>query len=258
MDDHSEFLLERRKRIESYSSDGSLQQLARQFLLDSIKANYFHNFDWLGLPIFQYPQDIMALQSIIWSTRPDCIIETGVARGGSVVFYASMLELLGGNGFVVGIDVDTRAHNRKRIMEHPFSKRIRLVDGSSIADATVTDVRKLTKDRRNIMVCLDSNHTHDHVLRELEIYSPMIAPGCYCVVFDTIVEIMGKGYYANRPWDTGNNPKTAIDEFLKCLRDKPRKACDGAILRLEVDQEIDAKLLVSSAIGGYLKRKVTA
>jgi cephalosporin hydroxylase len=254
MDDHADFLSERSKRVSSYSSDKALQRSARQFLIESLKAAYSYNFDFLGMPVFQYPQDVMALQEIIWKTQPDCLIETGVARGGSLVFYAAMLELLGKDGFVIGIDIDTRLHNRRRILEHRLSKRIRLLDGSSIADPTLAEVRTLTKNRRKIMVCLDSNHTHEHVLKELETYAPLVAPGCYCVVFDTIIEMMPKGHYSDRPWDKGNNPKTAVDAFLTILAHDGRKAADGRDLMLEVDHSIERRFLLTAAAGGYLKR----
>jgi cephalosporin hydroxylase len=243
MDDQSIFLAERCKRIESYASNRSLQDSAKQFLVESLAANYSYNFEWLGMPIFQYPQDMLALQEIIWTTKPDCIVETGVARGGSLLFYASMLELLGIDAFVVGID--TRAHNRKRILEHPLSKRIHLVDGSSIAPTTVNAVRTLTSNRRRIMLCLDSNHTHSHVLRELELYAPLVAQGCYCVVFDTIIESMPKGHYSNRPWDKGNNPKTAVLEYLKTHPE------------FDIDKSIENKLLITAAPDGRISKAGT-
>jgi cephalosporin hydroxylase len=255
MDDHSDFVTERCKRISSYSSNEPLQRSADSFLVESVKTGYSYNFEWLGLPVIQYPQDLMALQEIMWTTKPDCIIETGVARGGSLIFYASMLEFLGGDGFVVGIDIDTRAHNRKRVVEHPLARRIRLVDGSSIESATAEEVAELTKDRR-IMVCLDSNHTHSHVLKELELYAPMVTQGCYCVVFDTIVEFMPKGFFANRPWDKGNNPKTAVDRFLQDVKSNSRVGIDGNTLSFEVDLIMEGKLLISAARGGYLRRSI--
>ncbi len=254
MDDHTDFLSERSKRIDSYESNPELKGAARQFLVESLKAKYSYNFDWLGMPCFQYPQDFLALQEIIWETKPNCIIETGVARGGSLIFYASMLELLGNDGFVVGVDIDIRAHNRERIEAHPLSKRIRLWEGSSVDNRTATQIEKWTDDSRRIMVCLDSNHTHEHVLRELEIYTPMVSPGCYCVVFDTIVEIMPAGYYANRPWDKGDNPKTAVASFLSSLGESERMARDGRPLRMEIDRNLEGKLLLTAADGGYLKR----
>jgi len=234
--------------------NGPLQHAADLFLQESVKSSYSYNFDWLGLPVIQYPQDLQALQQIIWTTKPDCIIETGVARGGSLVFYASMLELLGSSGIVAGIDIDIREHNRKRIMEHPLSRRIRLVDGSSIDAATSGAVHSIAENYSRIMVCLDSNHTHSHVIKELEIYAPMVSTGCYCVVFDTIIELMPKGFFSDRPWDKGNNPKTAVDAFLVNIGNIPCKGIDGKPLAFELDVEIDNQLLLSAARGGYLKR----
>ncbi len=254
MDDHAEFVRERQQRIASYGEDASLQRAAEVFAEESIRARYSYNFEWLGLPIIQYPQDVQALQEIIWRTRPDCIIETGVARGGSLVFHASMLELLGGDGIVVGIDIDIRQHNRKRIVEHPLARRIRLIDGSSIEPATVAAVRAIAGQHERIMVCLDSNHTHAHVLKELECHAPLVSPGCYCVVFDTIIELMPRGFFADRPWDRGNNPSTAVEAFLGQLTLRPMQAADGGPLRFEPDAGIDRQLLVSAARGGYLRR----
>lgn len=255
MDDHNEFIAERRRHITSSRGNKPLRRSADTFLEETVKSRYSYNFDWLGLPVIQYPQDLVALQEIIWTTKPDCIIETGIARGGSLVFYASMLEMLGGDRFVVGIDIDIRAHNRQRILAHPLSRSIRLVDGSSVESATVEFVRKLSHDRRRIMVCLDSNHTEAHVLAELEMYAPMVTPECYCVVFDTIVEQMPKGFYDDRPWDKGNNPKTAIASYLRKIRDKGGVGADGKALAFEVDEAIDDHLLISAARGGFLRRQ---
>ena len=254
MDDHAEFVRERQQRIASYGEDVSLQRAAGVFAEESIRARYSYNFEWLGLPIIQYPQDMQALQEIIWRTRPDCIIETGVARGGSLVFYASMLELLGGDGIMVGIDIDIREHNRRRIVEHPLAHRIHLIDGSSIEPDTVASVRAIAGERERTMVCLDSNHTHAHVLKELECHAPLVSPGCYCVVFDTIIELMPPGFFADRPWDRGNNPSTAVDAFLRRTAEQPMQGADGGPLVFEPDVSIDRQLLVSAARGGYLRR----
>ncbi len=196
----------------------------------------------MGLPIIQHPQDIVALQEIIFETKPDCIIETGVARGGSLVFYASMLELLGSDGVVIGIDIDIRDHNRKRIEEHPLAHRIKLVEGSSLDQKTVDSVQELAKGSKSVMVSLDSNHTHQHVYDELQLYSPLVTSNNYCVVFDTIVELMPKGSYPNRPWDVGDNPMTAVNTFIT--------ESDN----FTVDKDIDAKLILSAARSGYLRK----
>lgn len=242
MDDHNQFMAERTARIESYGANRPFQESANRFLLDSLEEGYSYNFSWMGLPVIQYPQDLTALQEIIFETKPDLIIETGVARGGSIAFFASMLELLGGNGIVVGIDIDIRAHNRKRIMEHPMNHRIRLIEASSVENSTLEQVKQFTEGKKRIMVSLDSNHTHEHVLRELNLYAPLVTEGCYCVVFDTVVEVMPEGSFPDRPWDKGNNPMTAVKEFLE--------GNSG----FTVDTAIEQKLLITAAPHGWLKR----
>lgn len=218
----------------------------RQATLDWINAiaphKYTYNFTWMGRPVIQFPQDLMAMQEIIWNTRPDLIIETGIAHGGSLVFYAAMLEMMGLEGRVLGIDIDIRAHNRAEIEAHPMAHRIDMIQGSAVAEETAARVRETAAKFQRPMVVLDSNHTHEHVLRELELYSPLVAPGCYCVVFDTLIEDMPAGSFPDRPWDKGDNPRTAVRAFLQ--------ANDA----FEVDEQIDAKLQISVAPGGYLKR----
>lgn len=241
MDDHLQFLEERTKRVAAYKSNESLQQKSRDLLLASMDEEYSYNFSWMGLPVIQYPQDLIALQEIIFETKPDIIIETGVARGGSLVFFASMLELLGGDGKVIGIDIDIRSHNRKRIEDFPLYHRIELVEGSSVDEEVVLSVQEFVGSGKRVMVSLDSNHTHAHVLEELRLYSPLVSDGCYCVVFDTVVEDLPAGSSPNRPWDKGNNPKTAVWEFLKCNKD------------FEIDYTIEDKLLLTAAPDGYLK-----
>lgn len=243
MDDHEQFVYERIKRLERYQGNKALINTADAFLEQTVHNQYSYNFEWMGLPIIQYPQDLVALQEIIWNTKPDLIIETGIARGGSLVFYASMLAQLGGHRKVIGIDVDLRCHNKARLLNHPMSEWIHFIEGSSISDEIFIQVNDMSKQYGNIMVCLDSNHTCEHVLQELRLYAPLVTLGGYCVVFDTIIENMPKGHYQNRPWDKGNNPKTAIEQYLAENTD------------MEVDAEIDAKLLISAAQGGYLKRK---
>lgn len=243
MDDHEHFLYERNERIKRYQVEEELNNSAEVFLEQTVRHEYSYNFEWMGLPVIQYPQDLIALQEIIWDTKPDLIIETGIARGGSLVFYASMLALLGGERKVLGIDVDLRAHNKTRLLKHPMANLIQFIEGSSISEDTASQVRDISKQYKNIMVCLDSNHTAEHVLQELRFYAPLVSKNCYCVVFDTIIDKMPAGYYQNRPWDKGNSPKTAIDLYL--LENEA----------LKVDTVIDAKLLVSAAQGGYLKHK---
>ena len=209
--------------------------------IKSIDKKYTYNFTWLGRPIIQFPQDIIALQELIWNVKPDLIIETGIAHGGSLIFSASMLELLGGKGHVLGIDIDIREHNRKEIERHPLLKRITMIQGSSTDPEIAKKVYAFAKDKKKILVVLDSLHTHDHVANELELYSPLISSGSYLVVFDTIIEDMPEDYFPDRPWGKGNNPKTAVWEFLK-KND-----------RFVIDKEIENKLLITVAPDGYLK-----
>jgi cephalosporin hydroxylase len=236
------FIEETKQRIEGNGVNQSLQAAAETFNTESNKAQYSYNFTWMGRPIIQYPQDMIAMQEIIWEIKPDLIIETGIAHGGSLIFYASLLELIG-HGEVVGIDIDIREHNRKEIEKHPMIKRIHMVSGSSIDEATVNKVAKYTEGKQRIIVCLDSNHTHEHVLRELQLYASFVSPESYLVVFDTIVENLPEGYFNHkRPWGISNNPMTAVNAFLQ--------ENDQFI----IDKSINNKLLISVAPDGYLKR----
>lgn len=235
-----EFKQERAERVASYAQPGDLREAAAAFNVTSNRDKYSYNFSWMGRPIIQYPQDMIAMQELIWDIKPDLIIETGIAHGGSLIYYASLMELIG-KGEVLGIDIDIREHNRREIEAHPMFKRIQMIQGSAIDEELVAEVARRAEGKETIMVCLDSNHTHDHVLRELELYAPFVTVGSYCVVFDTIVEDMPKGAY-ERPWDVGNNPKTAVWEYLKTND------------QFEIDHSIDNKLLISVAPEGYLKR----
>jgi cephalosporin hydroxylase len=227
--------------VERMVGDSDLQRVAGELFRKSFEHRYSYNFTWMGRPIIQYPQDIVAMQELIWSVQPDLIIETGIAHGGSLVFYASMLELLGNDGLVLGIDIDIRAHNRRAIEAHPMSARIRMIEGSSIAPEIADQVASIAQGRKRVLVALDSNHTHDHVLRELELYSPMVSVGSYLVVFDTVVEDMPKSCFPDRPWGPGNNPKTAVHEFLRGND------------RFEIDRQVEGKLLLTVSPDGYLR-----
>lgn len=221
--------------------DEKLRELSDKWVDETAKIKYGYNFKWLGRPIIQLPQDIVAMQEIIWEIKPDLIIETGIAHGGSIIFSASILELIGGNGHVIGIDIDIREHNYYEIINHPMYKRITLLEGSSTDEKIIAKVRAFAKNKERILVCLDSNHTHEHVLKELELYAPLVTKGSYCVVFDTNIE---NATFTNpeRPWGKGNNPKTAVDVFLKNNKN------------FIIDRSIDEKLLISSCPEGYLKR----
>lgn len=223
------------------SKDIDLQGLSNIWIRESSPYKYTYNFSWLGRPIIQFPQDIMAMQELIWRIKPDLIVETGIAHGGSLIFSASMLELLGGNGQVLGIDIDIREHNREEIEKHPMYKRITMLEGSSTDPEIVKKIYAVAKDKKKILVILDSLHTHDHVAKELELYSPLVSSGSYLVVFDTIIEDMPDSFFPDRPWGKGNNPKTAVWEFLK-KND-----------RFVIDKNIENKLLITVAPDGYLK-----
>ncbi len=241
MNEIESFKKERKERIENHATNASLQSVSQGFLEETIKSQYSYNFSWMGIPIIQYPQDIVAMQEIIWDIKPDLIIEIGIAHGGSIIFYASLLELIGGDGKVLGIDIDIREHNRKKIENHRMFDRIEMILGSSDAEEVVQKAYDLAKDKKRVMVILDSNHTHEHVLKELELYSPLVTKDSYLVVFDTIIEDLPENSFTDRPWGKGNNPKTAVWEFLKTND------------RFEIDQNIQDKLLITVAPDGYLK-----
>ena len=223
------------------SSDRELTAVASDFFRRLARHKYTHNFLWLGRPIIQLPQDIIAMQEIIWQVKPDLIIETGIAHGGSLIFYASILELIGGEGHVLGIDVDIRDHNRTEIQKHPMFKRITMIEGSSVDQSIVREVYQFAQGRQKVLVALDSNHTHRHVLGELELYSPLVKRGSYLVVFDTAIEDMPEDLFPDRPWGKGDNPKTAIREFLR------------GNSRFVIDKGIEKRLIVTVAPDGYLR-----
>jgi len=237
-----QFKNEVNENILKQAENDALKKSAAVFLQESTNSKYSYNFSWMGRPIIAYPQDMIAMQEIIWQVKPDLIIEAGIAHGGSIVYYASLLELIGGDGLVVGVDIDIRKHNRDLIEAHPMMKRIKMIEGSSISPEIASQVYDIAKSKKNIMVCLDSNHTHDHVLEELRLYAPLTTVGSYCVVFDTVVEDLPQNQYPDRPWEVGNNPKTAVFEYLKTNKD------------FEIDRSIDNKILISVVPDGYLKR----
>ena len=228
------------KYIEAMQADEELKHLRRKIYAAIAKYRYAYNFTWFGRPIIQLPEDIVTLQEIILNLKPDLIIETGVAHGGSLVFYASMLQILG-QGEVVGVEIALRPQNREAIEKHPLSKLIKLIEGSSTSEHVVEQVRKLAQDKQTVMVILDSDHTHEHVLRELEMYSPLVTKDSYLVVFDTGIEDMPEGTFPDRSWGKGNNPKTDVWEFLKRSD------------RFEIDRVLESRLLYTVAPDGYLK-----
>lgn len=236
------FINERIARITSQGEDLEFKKQSIDWTQKSMDREYVYNFEWMGRPIIQFPQDIMAMQEIIWKIKPDLIIETGIAHGGSIIFSASMLELIGGEGKVVGIDIDIREHNRKEIEDHPMYKRIELIEGSSVATDVVAQVNQLASGKETVLVILDSMHTHEHVLEELEAYAPLVSKESYLIVLDTFIEDLPKGYFDNRPWDVGDNPKTAVHEFLSKNAD------------FQIDQSMQSKLMITVAPDGFLKR----
>ena len=229
------------QKIAQMGTDPEMQKLSRAWFNRSFEYRYPYNFTWLGRPIIQYPQDIIAIQEILWSVKPRAVVETGIAHGGSLIHSASILELIGGDGIVIGVDIDIRSHNREAIQQHSQFKRIRMIQGSSIDAAIAKQVIDLVGDRVPVVVILDSNHTHDHVLKELELYSPLVRAGSYLVVLDSCVEFLKKDAFPDRPWGVGDNPFTAVNAFLKTNS------------RFEIDREIEDKLLVSAAPSGWLR-----
>jgi cephalosporin hydroxylase len=257
VDPFEKFKSEVRSNIESAGKDPDLHALSRVWSHYSSVYGYTYNFSWLGVPVIQLPQDIVAVQELIWTVKPDLIIETGVAWGGSLMMTASMLAVLDyceavqsgvpldptqSKRRVVGIDIDIRPHNRAAIEAHPMGRGIELIEGSSVDADVIARVRTLASAASRVMVCLDSNHTHEHVLAELEAYAPLVTPGSYCIVFDTLIEDRKAGSFPGKPWDKGDNPKTAVWEFV------------GRHPEFSIDKEIDNKLLISVAPDGYLKR----
>jgi cephalosporin hydroxylase len=253
----SNFEVEVSNRIASFPESKNLCRSASDFLLESISSMYSYNFTCLGRPIIQYPQDIVAMQELVWAVKPDLIIETGIAHGGSLILSASMLALLDmcdaiesgekldpkiSKRMVLGVDIDIRNHNRAAIEAHPMMSRIQMIQGSSIAPDIIDQVQTVASNYSRILVCLDSNHTHDHVLAELQAYAPLTSKDSYCIVFDTVVEDLPKDMISDRPWGPGNNPKTAVWEYL---RTHPE---------FEIDKSIQHKLLITVAPDGYLKR----
>ncbi len=259
MSDHEKFKKECEEEIRHQGADPDLKKLTQDWVSKATEHKYSYHFEWLGRPIIQYPQDMIGVQQLLWNIQPDLIIETGIARGGSLIFYASILELIaccGGykDAMVLGVDIDIREHNRKEIVSHPMSKRIKMIQGSSIVQETHASVVEYAKNYKKILVCLDSNHTHDHVLEELKLYAPFVSKGSYCVVFDTVIEDLPKDSGPVRPWGRSNNPKTAVFEFLKILDEKKSKGMDGKVLSFQIDKAIENQLLITVVPDGFLIR----
>ena len=247
---------ERAENINAMKKDASLVKSGLDFLCDSANYNYCHNFDWLSRPIIQYPQDIIAFQEIVWKVKPDLIIEMGVARGGSLILSASLLSMIDLCEYgevkliprhdkprcVLGVDIDIRAHNLDALKAHPLYPRLKLIEGSSIDESIINKVKDIARNYNNILICLDSHHTYDHVLAELEAYASLVSLGSYCIVFDTVIEDMPIEMHNNRPWGVGNSPKKAVKEFI------------AKNLEFKIDKNIQNKLLITAAPDGFLKK----
>jgi len=243
MDPIQQFKKERKSDIARMAADEDLKKVSLDWMIASDKYKYSYNYTWLGRPIIKYPNDIVATQEIIWSVKPDLIIETGIAHGGSLMLSASMLELIGGDGIVLGIDIDIREHNLKEILNHPMSRRIQMIEGSSVSEDVIDRVRLIAKGKNKVMVFLDSLHSHAHVAGELKLYAPLVSVGSYLVLPDTFIEYFPKGYFSKeRPWDVGDNPMTALREFLANNN------------QFEIDRNLCDKLMITEAFDGYLKR----
>ena len=241
-DSIEQFKDEVKRNIERQGRNKKLKASALKFAIEAALNRYLYNFTWLGRPIIQFPQDIVAIQELIWRVKPDLVIETGIAHGGSLILSTSILEMIGGKGKVLGIDIDIRKHNRREIERHRMAKRIEMIEGSSTDPRVLAKVRRFTRGKKRVLVFLDSNHSGVHVLRELELYAPLVSKGSYIVAFDTVIEKMPKGNNKNRPWDKGNNPMTAVRAFLRKHKN------------FVVDKEMEHKLLITAAPGGFLKR----
>lgn len=256
MNDEIKFKKQVKKGIQKQKKNKLLKYFTKKWMLESVKSNYSYHFEWLGRPIIQYPQDIIAMQQIIWKTKPDLIIETGIARGGSLIFYASLLKLIaecGGSrkAKVIGVDIDIRKHNKKSILSHPISKNIEMIEGSSVDANIFKKIKKKTLRAKKIMVLLDSNHTEDHVFKELELYAPLVSVGSYLIVFDTLIENMPKNFYKNRHWNKGNNPMTAISKYINKIG---KSSNNNKKLKFRLDEDIENSLLISVSPGGYFER----
>ncbi len=268
MNPNAEFKNLVKTNVEGNGADCDFIGLSNNWLQECIRHNYAQNFTWLGRPIIQLPQDIYAIQELIWKVEPDLVIETGIAHGGSLIMSASMLALLdyceatknrtsvnpiATKRKVVGVDIDIRSHNREAIEAHPISHMIQLIEGSSVDQGIVEQIRIIAEQYEKVLIFLDSNHTHDHVLAELEAYAPFTSVNSYCVVWDTGVEDLPEDFCANRPWGRGNNPKTAVLEYLRKLNDQKNFACDKSI-KFEIDKFIENKLMITASPDGFLKR----
>jgi cephalosporin hydroxylase len=269
MQENKKFKEECRDEVLAQHLDADLIARSSAWFSKSFEYKYSYHFESFGRPIIQYPQDMVAMQELIWNVKPDLIIETGIAHGGSLIMSASMLAMLdycdavtegkmldplAVGRKVVGVDIDIREHNRQAIEAHPLAHKIEMIQGSSIDSQIIEKIKNIATGYSKILVCLDSNHTHQHVLEELRAYAPLVTKGSYCIVFDTVIEDMPEDSFPDRPWGVGDNPKTAVHAYLKELETMPVQAMDGTQLNYAMDKEIENKLLITVAPDGFLLR----
>ncbi len=242
-DEINNFYKERMQSLRDIQSDNELKQKSIEWMIDADKYKYSYNFSWMGRPIIKYPADMIVQQELIWSLRPDLIIETGIAHGGSIIFSASMMKMMGINGEVIGVDIDIREHNRILIESHPMSDIIKMYQGSSIDINIIKKIQKKANKHKTILVILDSCHSQEHVLNELRLYSQFVTKNSYIILPDTFIEFFPKGYFAkDRPWDKGNNPYTALKIFLNNNDN------------FKIDKDLSSKACISETIDGYIKK----
>jgi cephalosporin hydroxylase len=243
VDPVSQFFSERAADIERMGNDEALRRKSLDWMLHADQYKYTYNFTWMGRPIIKFPADMVIQQELMWKLKPDLVIETGIAHGGSIIFTASMMEMMGIDGEVVGVDIDIRPHNRALIEAHPMMKRITMYEGSSTDPAMVKKVQRHAAGKKCVMVILDSLHSHAHVYDELKAYASLVTVGSYCVLPDTFIEFFPKGYYSDtRPWDVGNNPYTAMKQYL------------SETDMFETDRSLTSKAMITETIDGYLRR----
>lgn len=270
MDPIEEFKQRVAKNTANMAEDQTFKDLTQQWLIQSIQHEYTFGFTWLDRPIIQVPQDIYAIQEVIWSVKPDLIIETGIAHGGSLIMSASMLAMIDyceaaktgqsitpgkSHRKVIGLDIDIRDHNRKALEAHPLFSLIHMIEGSSVDPNIVETVTNEAKQAKTVLVFLDSNHTHDHVLDELRAYGPLVSPDSYCVVWDSGVEDLPDGFVTNRPWGKGNNPMTAVFAYMKELEAGTICGQDGTVLAFDIDKSLETRIGITASPNGFLRRK---
>lgn len=263
------FRKERLDEAATYKNNTVMKDAAQEWLIQCFRNHYMHNFSWAGRPIIQLPADVVAFQEIVWSVKPDLIIEMGIAHGGSLTLSASLLALLDycdaieqkktldpskPSRRVLAVDIDIREHNRAAIEQHPLANRIDMIEGSSISVDVAAKIAKIAAEYSKVLVCLDSNHTHDHVIKELEFYAPLVSKGSYCLAFDTVIEDLPDDMFPDRPWKVGDNSKTAVRAYLEKLKSQDIKGSDGQKLDFEIDHAMQNKLMVSAIPDGILKR----